>query len=153
MLIRYIVPCMALIAAPAFAAAPSESDSKESAAPPTSQPTSGCGLVRVHFDTDSSELGPAEKAKLDTTAACLKAKERLRVTVVGNADERGSEDYNLALGHRRADAVAAYLEGRGVSSQQLVTESHGEDRPICEQDNPECWQQNRRTTMRDACRL
>jgi peptidoglycan-associated lipoprotein len=157
MLLKYIVPCMALIAAPALAdepSAPSEGAAPlESAAPPMTKPTSGCGLVRVHFDTDSAELGADEKEHLDTAAACLKSKERLRVTVSGNTDERGTIAYNQALGLRRAQAVSNYLQSKGVRSDQLLTESMGKQQPLCDENNAECWQKNRRTTLRDACRL
>jgi peptidoglycan-associated lipoprotein len=138
---------MALIATPALADAPPEVH------PPSAQATAGCGLVRVHFETDSAELGAAEKAQLNDAADCLKAKQRLRITVAGNTDERGSEAYNLQLGEERAQAVANYLEERGVDRARLMTESLGKDQPLCDDSKPDCWKKNRRTTMRDACRL
>jgi outer membrane protein OmpA-like peptidoglycan-associated protein len=145
--IRSVLSCMALLfALPAYADNPTSR-------PMQPQAHSGCGLVRVHFDTDSAELSDADKAQLEVAADCLKGRERLRVIVAGNTDNRGSAEHNQALGQRRADAVANFLRARGVSGQQLLTASQGEDQPLCNEDSPECWQRNRRTTMRDACRL
>jgi peptidoglycan-associated lipoprotein len=68
-----------------------------------------CGVVRVHFQLDSSEIDPRDKDALEKSADCLKSNKALHVTIEGNADERGTEEYNLALGDKRANAVSRYL--------------------------------------------
>jgi peptidoglycan-associated lipoprotein len=109
--------------------------------------------VRVHFATDSAEIAAADQPLLDQSAQCLKQHERLRVTVEGNADKRGTKEYNLALGQRRAEAVAHYLAQKGVSPDRLQTMSFGKDRPLCDTKDPTCLARNRRTAIRAACRL
>src|SRR5262245_61996825 len=74
-----------------------------------------CGPVKVHFPFNSAEMDPAELPGLQRSASCLKADAAMRVTIEGNADERGTEEYNLALGDQRAAAVAKYLQSLGVS--------------------------------------
>jgi peptidoglycan-associated lipoprotein len=153
MSIRYAVPLMAaLFAAPALANAPPPGGAKPPVAGANAA-SAGCGVARVHFDTDSAELTLGNQALLDASAACLQSNQRLRVSIAGNTDDRGSAEYNQELGKRRAQAVAQYLEARGVSPDRLETESHGENRPLCDENNQACWQLNRRTTVRDACRL
>jgi outer membrane protein OmpA-like peptidoglycan-associated protein len=76
------------------------------------------------------------------------------VTIVGNTDERGSQAYNEDLGQRRAQAVASYLEGKGAATAQVeAVISHGEDSPICAESTLKCWQQNRRTAVRESCHM
>ena len=78
----------------------------------------------------------------------MKTDHALHVTIEGNADERGTEDWNLALGDKRATAVENYLEQLGVSKAQLKTVSYGKDRPLCSQHNEECWAKNRRAALK-----
>jgi peptidoglycan-associated lipoprotein len=75
------------------------------------------------------------------------------VRVEGNTDERGSHEYNLDLGERRAHAVLGYLEGRGVSTEQLQAVSFGKTRPLCDAKNEDCFAKNRRTAIRPTCKL
>jgi len=107
-----------------------------------------CTNVRVHFPFNSDEIDPSDKPSLDRSARCLKADRALHVTVEGNADERGTEEYNLALGDRRATAVAKYLESLGASQAQLKTVSYGKEQPLCDHHNEECWSQNRRAALK-----
>jgi peptidoglycan-associated lipoprotein len=106
-----------------------------------------CSEVRVHFPFNSSEMEPADRAHLERSARCLKADHALHVTVEGNADERGTEEYNLALGDRRATAVAQYLESLGASQAQLKTISYGKENPLCAEHDEACWAKNRRAEL------
>lgn len=107
------------------------------------RPTGKCDSVRVHFATNSAALDNEAEAALSYSASCLKVNKNLRVTVEGRTDERGSADYNLALGQRRADAVATFLASRGVPSDQVSTTSIGKSRPLCAAHTETCWRENR----------
>jgi peptidoglycan-associated lipoprotein len=107
-----------------------------------------CSTERIHFDFNQADIHPDETAKLQRVGRCLKADHALHVTIEGNADERGTEDWNLALGDKRATAVENYLEQLGVSKAQLKTVSYGKDRPLCSQHNEECWAKNRRAALK-----
>jgi peptidoglycan-associated lipoprotein len=109
-----------------------------------------CSHVRVHFPFNSSELDPAELTALQRSARCLGADTALHVTIEGNADERGTEEYNLALGDRRATAVAKYLESLGASEAQLRTVSYGKENPLCTEHDEACWARNRRAELSAA---
>jgi len=106
-----------------------------------------CSNVRVHFEFNASELAESDKAGLERSARCLKADHDLHVTIEGNADERGTEEYNLALGDRRATTVARYLESLGASAAQLKTVSFGKENPLCVEHDEDCWQRNRRAEL------
>jgi peptidoglycan-associated lipoprotein len=106
-----------------------------------------CRGVRVHFPFNSSEMDPAELPGLQRSARCLKADRAMKVTIEGNADERGTEEYNLALGDQRAASVAKYLESLGVSDGQLKTVSYGKENPICSDHDEACWSRNRRAEL------
>jgi peptidoglycan-associated lipoprotein len=113
-----------------------------------------CAPVRVHFALDSDKLFDSEKPLLDVTARCLSDHDTQKVTIVGNADERGSQAYNMELGQRRAQAVAQYLESKGAAPAQVeAVISHGKDSPICRASTLQCWQLNRRTAIRESCHL
>ena len=85
--------------------------------------------------------------ELNQLAACLRADKNVRVSVSGNADERGDREHNRVLAERRADAVAGYLEAAGVSKQQLATIGYGVDRPLCTEHDADCWRRNRRVDV------
>jgi len=87
-----------------------------------------CDLVRIHFEFDSAEVRPSAAATLEDNAACLKQLGTPAITVEGHCDDRGTEEYNLALGERRARSARAYLERLGVSGSRVV--SYGENRPL-----------------------
>jgi peptidoglycan-associated lipoprotein len=106
-----------------------------------------CGVTRVHFDYDRADLHPGELVKLTRMARCLEADQRIHVLVEGNADERGTVEYNLALGDRRASAVERYLEGLGVGRLQLSTVTYGKEMPLCTEHGESCWSQNRRAAL------
>jgi peptidoglycan-associated lipoprotein len=100
---------------------------------------------RVFFDTDSSELTPQSRATLDKQAQWLNTYSQYgQFTVEGHADERGTREYNLALGARRAQTVRDYLVARGVAANRIRTISYGKERPVAVCDDISCWSQNRR---------
>ena len=99
---------------------------------------------RVFFETDSSELTDQARATLDKQAQWLNNYNRYAFTVEGHADERGTREYNIALGARRAETVRQYLVSRGVSAQRMRTISYGKERPVAICNDISCWSQNRR---------
>ena len=99
---------------------------------------------RVFFDLDSSELTAEGRATLDRQADWLKAYPSVSITVEGHCDERGTREYNLALGERRASSVKSYLAAAGVPADRLDTVSYGKERPEATGSNEEAWAQNRR---------
>ena len=100
---------------------------------------------RIFCDTDSSSLTPTATATLDRQAAWLNQYTQYQhVLIEGHSDERGTREYNLALGARRANVVMNYLISKGVSSGRLTMKSFGKERPVAICDNESCWSQNRR---------
>ena len=98
----------------------------------------------VHFALNEYNIEDADKGVLGRQAQWLAKYPAVRVTVEGHADERGTREYNLALGARRANAVKEYLVSQGVSTARVETVSYGKERPICTESNEACWSQNRR---------
>ena len=99
---------------------------------------------RVFFAYDKSDLDDRDRQTLQKQAAWLQRYPTVVLTLEGHCDERGTREYNLALGARRAQAVKDYLVSLGVSGARLETISYGKERPICVQSNEACWAQNRR---------
>ena len=100
---------------------------------------------RVFFETDSSELTPQSRATLDKQAQWLNNYSQYgQFTVEGHADERGTREYNIALGARRAQTVRDYLISRGVAANRMHTILYGKERPVALCDDISCWSQNRR---------
>ena len=99
---------------------------------------------RVFFDTDSTDLSQQARATLDKQAQWLQMYNRYAFTVEGHADERGTREYNIALGARRANVVLNYLISKGVQSNRLSMKSFGKERPVAICDDISCWSQNRR---------
>ncbi len=98
----------------------------------------------VHFSFDSASLDSAARATLDAYATWLNASHSSKITIEGNCDQRGSREYNLALGQQRADSVRDYLTNRGINANRIDTVSFGEERPACNGSGEACWAQNRR---------
>jgi peptidoglycan-associated lipoprotein len=98
---------------------------------------------RVFYDYNVSSLKPDARATLDKQAAWLAKYPQNNVQLAGNCDERGTEEYNLALGQRRADAAAGYLEAKGVAQSRVTTISYGKDRPTALGHDEQAWAQNR----------
>ena len=99
---------------------------------------------RIFFATDSSQVGPEARATLDRQAQWLMTYPQYTVTVEGHADERGTREYNLGLGARRATAAQDYLISRGVPATRVRTISYGKERPVALCSDESCWSQNRR---------
>ena len=99
---------------------------------------------RVFFETDSSSLTPTAQQTLDKQAAWLNRYSNYRILIEGHADERGTREYNIALGARRGSVVVNYLVSKGVNPQRITTKSFGKERPVAICNDISCWSQNRR---------
>jgi len=99
---------------------------------------------RVYFDYDKSDIRDDAEATLQKQAAWLTKYPSVRLTIEGHCDERGTREYNLALGARRASATREYLVSLGVAASRMDTISYGKERPVCVESNEACWAQNRR---------
>jgi peptidoglycan-associated lipoprotein len=103
------------------------------------------GLLKdVRFDYDSADLRDADRQALSENAEVLKKFDFIRVTIEGHCDERGTVEYNLALGERRARVAFDYLASLGVPADRMKSVSYGKEIPVCQQSNEECWARNRR---------
>ena len=110
--------------------------------------TDSCLRQRVvYFDFDKSEIKPEFQAQIACHAKYLRQFPGARVTLEGNADERGTREYNLGLGERRGNAVSSAVGAAGASSSQLNVVSYGEERPVCKEHSEGCWQKNRRVEI------
>jgi peptidoglycan-associated lipoprotein len=110
--------------------------------------TDACLRQRVvYFDLDQDLVKPEFQAAMSCHAKYLRDRPSSRVTLEGNADERGSREYNLGLGERRGNAVSSALQANGGSGSQLTVVSYGEERPTCTQSNEDCWAKNRRVEI------
>jgi len=98
----------------------------------------------VHFAFDRYQIEDSDKVLLQKQAVWLNKYPHVRVTIEGHCDERGTREYNLALGARRANSVKEYLVAQGVAFGRVGTISYGKERPICTESNEDCWAQNRR---------
>jgi peptidoglycan-associated lipoprotein len=98
----------------------------------------------IHFDFDKSDIRPGDLRILETNAAWLKANPGNLLMIEGHCDERGTNEYNLALGDRRAKAIANVLVAQGVRADRISMTSYGEERPVCAEHSEGCWMQNRR---------
>lgn len=101
-------------------------------------------LEHVAYDLDSYTLSDAARAALDTNARWLRRWPSTRVTIEGHADSRGTNEYNLALGDRRAASARDYLVSLGIDGGRILTVSRGEEQPFCTEDTESCWALNRR---------
>ena len=99
---------------------------------------------RVFFETDSTDLTPVSRATLDKQAQWLNNYSQYTFTIEGHADERGTREYNIALGARRAQTVRDYLISRGIAATRMRTISYGKERPVAVCNDISCWSQNRR---------
>jgi peptidoglycan-associated lipoprotein len=98
----------------------------------------------VYFDLDQDTLKPEFQAIVACHAKYLQDRPEAHLTLQGNADERGSREYNLGLGERRGNAVQAALQGSGAPANEMRVVSYGEERPVCTESNDDCWSKNRR---------
>ncbi len=127
--------CVSAASSAPATAAPAEASSGSSGA-------CGAEFPKIHFDFNSSDLSSQAQQDLQTVGQCLAKRPNGHLIIEGDCDERGTEEYNLALGQRRASVVEKYLEGLGV--QRISTVSYGKDKPVCSQDTEACWRRNRR---------
>ena len=97
----------------------------------------------IHFELDRSDIMPEDRTILDRKAAILAANPAARIQIAGNCDDRGSDEYNLALGNRRAVAAKQYLAGKGIDGGRIETVSYGEERPVAQGQSEAAWAQNR----------
>jgi peptidoglycan-associated lipoprotein len=132
------------LAAAACANRPNDPQAGGSAAPGSQQDFVVNVGDRVFFESDSSELTSQSIATLEKQAQWLQIYNQYTFTIEGHADERGTREYNIALGARRAQTVRDYLASRGVQPQRMRTISYGKERPVAVCNDISCWSQNRR---------
>ena len=107
-------------------------------------PLEGCGYIRIQFENDSAELLPKDREHLVCSAWKLKDDPQMKVIIEGHADERGTREYNIALGAKRAQTVRNFLAQHGISASRIRTVSYGKERPVAVCNDISCWSQNRR---------
>ena len=130
--------------APAPTAAPAPAPAPKAA--PMAPAPAGWNITQnnIYYEFDKSTLTPMAQDTLMRHAAWLRENDDATVTIEGHCDDRGTNEYNLALGDRRADSAKAFLVDLGIAASRLTTISYGEERPLCMQQNEECWAKNRR---------
>lgn len=111
---------------------------------PRSAADSKSKLTRIHFDFDRSDIKDEYKKTLEGNAGWIKANKDSKVAVEGHCDERGTEEYNIALGNRRANSAKSYLVSLGIDGKRLSTKSYGEEKALETCHNESCWWKNRR---------
>jgi peptidoglycan-associated lipoprotein len=109
--------------------------------------TAECQSSRVHFATGSAAISDDDRLAIDRMTRCLKADQKIKLSIEGSADERGPQRVNAKLAEARARAVARELESRGVSPAQLGVVSYGENAPLCRESDESCWAKNRRASI------
>jgi peptidoglycan-associated lipoprotein len=137
--------------------APAPSGTRPSVAAATSSPSGSSAatlrpsefaatenLTDIHFDFDRYDIRPGDAKILDANATWLKAHGDELILIEGHCDERGTNEYNLALGDRRAKVTMTYLAGQGVQASRITLISYGKERPLCTEHNESCWTRNRR---------
>lgn len=102
------------------------------------------GLTRIHFDFDRYNIKSEYEPVMNDNAAWMRSHPNTNVTIEGHTDDRGSIEYNIALGDRRANSARGYLKNLGIPGSRLSTISYGEERPLCTEQTEACWWQNRR---------
>lgn len=117
---------------------------KEEVVVPPKGPSEMVMQEDIYFDFDKSTLTPASQDNLLRKAEWLRANPNATITIEGNCDERGTNEYNLALGDRRAEAAKAFLVDLGIDAARITTISYGEERPVDPRHNEEAWAKNRR---------
>jgi peptidoglycan-associated lipoprotein len=98
----------------------------------------------VNFEFDQYDLTVDARSTLDQNAECLRQAPAVTIIMEGHCDERGTQEYNLALGEKRAATVERYLRNLGIDTSRMQTRSKGENQPVCRQSTESCWAQNRR---------
>ena len=149
-------------AAPSPAPAPAPSVPSAAPAPPAPAPAAApapaprpvpkefmavAALKEVYFDFDKYDIRPEDAKTLDANATWLKSNGDNLVLIEGHCDERGTNEYNLALGERRAKATMNYLVSQGIQANRITIISYGEERPVCSEKTEACWAKNRRASF------
>jgi peptidoglycan-associated lipoprotein len=128
-------------------------------APPTAAPApapapappkeyrNNAALKQIFFAFDKADIRPDDAQTLTASAAYLKANPNQLILIEGHCDERGTSEYNLALGERRAKAAMTFLVSNGVEASRITTISYGKERPVCTEKNEACWSKNRNDTF------
>ena len=129
---------------PTQPAQPAQPATTPSARPQPLEFTANPNLRDVFFDFDKYDIRPEDARTLDANANWLKSNPNQLVLIEGHCDERGTNEYNLALGERRAKAAMNYLVSQGVQASRITIISYGEERPTCTEKNESCWAKNRR---------
>ena len=135
-------PVAVPIATPARSAAPVATRS-----PLTMDQQIQQAMQTILFDYDKSDIRSDQMNKLQTASSFLRQNPNLRFTIEGHCDEQGSEEYNLALGGRRANAVRQYLINQGIAESRFTSVSYGEERPVCREQTEERYQRNRHASF------
>jgi peptidoglycan-associated lipoprotein len=136
-------PPPAVVAAPA-PPTPTPAPPPAPALPPPAQFREVAALEPIYFDFDKSDIRPDAARILDSNVAWMKSHPNAAILIEGHCDERGTNEYNIALGDRRARTTMNYLTARGVPAARITTLSYGEERPACTARNEACWAKNRR---------
>lgn len=106
-------------------------------------------LQSVYFDLDKYDIRADQQGTMKNNASVLQTNAKQKIVVEGNCDERGSKEYNIALGDRRAKSAKSYLTNLGISGDRISTISYGKEKPVCTAHNESCWQQNRRDDFKN----
>jgi peptidoglycan-associated lipoprotein len=117
---------------------------KEEPKPEEHAAAAAAGLQPIYFDFDRSFVRDDAKAVMKANAEWLKANPKIKIRIEGNCDERGTREYNQALGQRRATSAKKYLTDLGVSAGRISLISYGKEKPVCTESTEDCWQKNRR---------
>ena len=125
-------------------ATPTPATAVPTARPSPSEFAANENLRDIYFDFDKYDIRPPDAKTLDANATWLKSNPNHLVLIEGHCDERGTNEYNLALGERRAKSTMNYLVSQGVQASRITIISYGEERPVCTQKTEECWAKNRR---------
>ena len=105
------------------------------------------GLQPIYFDFDRSFIRDDARPVMKANAEWLKANPKTKIRIEGNCDERGTKEYNQALGQRRASSAKKYLTDLGIAAKRISLISYGKEKPVCAEQNEECWQKNRRDDL------
>jgi len=101
-------------------------------------------MANIYFELDRATIREEDKSSLQLLANFLRAYPQIKVQISGHADERGTNEYNLALGNKRASSTVSYLKGLGIDESRLQSISFGKEKPLCNESNEACWSRNRR---------
>ena len=140
-------PAPATTPVPPPAAAPTTDETQRILSSSIQELNSRGYLQDAYFDYDKYELRDDARSALATDSEWLKKFSTIQILIEGHCDERGTNEYNLALGERRANAAKDYLVSLGVDGGRVKTVSYGEERPVCTESNETCWQKNRRAHL------